>query len=186
MNIENGTYRARAVFGQLGETSTGKEQVAVEFELLDLEGQPRITWFGYFTEKTEQRTIEALRRCGWMGLDLTDLRGLDSNEVSIVVEAEEYNGTWTPRVKWVNAPGGMALKAPLMGAKASAFAARMKAKIAAFDQSQAFKPRPGPPTAAPAPRAQAKPNGRPAKSQGVLSPEPPPIAHDPSADDLSF
>jgi hypothetical protein len=169
-DIQAGTYRARAVSAALGETSTGSEQVAVEFELLDVEGNagPHIVWYGYFTEKTVKTTIKALRTCGWTGDLLTDLSGIDTNEVSLVIEEEsDQNGRMRPRVRWVNAPGGagLSLKAPLDGEKARAFAAKMRSRIAAMDQAEgASKPKP---------RATAKP---------ILSPEPPP--HDDS--DLPF
>lgn len=187
MEIPNGTYRARGTQGMLGETSTGKEQVAVEFELLE-EGfvGTRIAWFGYFTDKTQARTIETLRNCGWQGTDLTNLEGVDANEVSLVIEQEEYEGKWSPRVRWVNIPGsGLALKSPLSADKAKAFAARMRGQIAAIDQAAAMggQCRAPPPSSgrAPAPAAADPRNG---KTGGVLSPEPPPYGNDES--DIPF
>lgn len=135
MQMENGTYKAKAIGGGLGETSKGAEQVAVEFSLLD-EGFNgwRITWFGFFTEKTTESTIRALRTCGWQGTDLTDLTGIDTNEVLLVIENETYDGKTSPKVRWVNPlGGGLALKNPMAPDKAKAFAARMRAQIAAVD-----------------------------------------------------
>jgi hypothetical protein len=164
--IEDGRYRARGVTAALGRTSTGKEQVAVEFELLDAEGNPgpHITWFGYFTDATYERTIEALRHCGWEGDDLANLSGVDANEVSLVIKAEEYNGKWTPKVQFVNAPGGggLALREQLSAEEARAFAAGMKGRILALKQGGPRKPTPG--------SAKARVGG--------YTPEPPPHGDD--------
>lgn len=168
--MENGRYRARAIQGALGTTSTGKEQVGVEFQLMDAEGNPteRITWFGYFTDKTLERTVESLRHCGWQGDDLSDLTGIDQNEVSLVIEAEEYQGNWTPKVRWVNAPGsGLALANQLDANTAKTFAQRMRGQIIALGQG---KPK------AKTPAASAPPNGAQRRaSSGPPSPEPPPM-----------
>lgn len=136
--MENGVYRARAVKGGLGETAGGQEQVAVEFELLDEGFQNQgITWFGYFTEKSFEITMKALRACGWQGDNINDLVGLTSNTVELVIEKETYEGKTRSKVKWVNPEGGggLALKAPLDPVRATRFAASMRGKIAAFDQT---------------------------------------------------
>ncbi len=155
--IEAGTYRAKAVEGALGETSTGKEQVAVVFDLLDA-GQ-KITWYGYFTDKTLESTFKALRTAGWRGQDLSDLSDLsrqDTPEVNLVVEHEDdKEGQPRARVRWVNSTNGVGLKAALAPDKAKAFAARMKGAVAAFDRGN------GPPVT-PAQRPAARPQARPA------------------------
>lgn len=127
-------YRARGVHAVLGESSTGKEQVAVTLQILD-EGatHQQLTWYGFFTDATWERTIESLRTLGWQGDDLNDLTGIDRDEVSITVEDEEYNGQVYTRVKWINKAGGPAVKSPLTGDRAASFAAQMKAKIRALD-----------------------------------------------------
>jgi hypothetical protein len=139
--IANGVYRARAIQGALGQASTGKDQVAVEFELLTegMEGQ-HITWFGYFTDPTWERTVESLRTCGWQGDDLSDLTGLGSSEVDLVIEQEEYDGKIYARVKWINKPGGMSLKAPMSPERAKQFASEMKGRILSLKKNGAAKP----------------------------------------------
>jgi len=143
-----GRYKACGVAGGLGEASNGREQVAVEFEVLegDFAGE-RITWYGYFGDdpgkgkKTPTEiTVEALRNCGWQGDDLSDLRGIDANEVSLVIDHEEYQGSTQAKVKFVNRLGGLALKAPMSPDKAKAFAARMKGKIVAASKSAGQAP----------------------------------------------
>lgn len=162
-DIAPGTYRGRAVGGALGETSSGGEQVAVEFELMDSTGAvgPHILWYGYFTEKAFDHTIRALRVCGWKGDMLTDLSGLTDNEVSLVIESETYEGRTKSRVRWVNPAGdvGLGLKAPLTGDKARAFAAKMRGRIAGVDQAERSR------------TERPQPYGR---RTGGMPPEPPP------------
>lgn len=139
--LQPGRYRARAVEGALGETKTGKPQVAVRFELLDLAGE-QITWHGYFTEKTTDTTLRALRTCGWRGDMLDDLSGIESNEVSLVLEIQpDDQGQPRPQVRWVNAAGGLALHSPLSADAARTFAARMRAEVVLFDK-RSKAPRP--------------------------------------------
>ena len=54
--IEAGTYEARPITAALGQTKGDKPCVGVEFEL---DTGAHISWFGYFTEKTTERTIES-------------------------------------------------------------------------------------------------------------------------------
>lgn len=137
--LEAGTYRAKAVEATLGETKSGKEQVAVRFRLLDgdVEGQS-ITWYGYFTDKTIDGSFRALRTAGWRGQDLSDLTDIgreDAPEVLLVIEHEiDQAGQPRPRVRWVNSAGGIGVKNVLSGDKAKAFAAKMRGRLAAFDQ----------------------------------------------------
>jgi hypothetical protein len=142
--IEEGTYRARSRRAALGESSTGKEQVAVEWELIEgpsnCAGQT-ITSYHYFSSDEAIRiSMEQLRTGGFTGNDITDLRSLfpdsDPPEVELVIAHEIYAGKTRPKVKFVNSIGGMAMSKPLDDAKARAFAARMKGAIAAFDHSR--------------------------------------------------
>jgi len=134
--IEPGTYRARGVNAALGYTSKGKEQMAVELQFLDGENEGKtITWYGYFTEKTTDSTFDALRVLGWTGADLSDLAGIDANEVSIVVEEEtDDEGKTRTRVRWINRRGGIALKERMNPAQLAKFAKRMKGAAVASTQ----------------------------------------------------
>lgn len=139
--LQKAYYRAKAKSWDLGQAETGTDQVAIEFEVVegDFRGS-RITWYGFFTDKTEERTLESLRICGWTGTDLSNLTGLDANVVEIVCEPED--GKADPetgevksrlRVRWVNRAGGIAMKTRLGDDQKKVLAARMKARIAAID-----------------------------------------------------
>ena len=130
----NGIYRAKAISHVLGESKnkgTPQSQVAFELSQEGYEGQ-RIDWLGYYTEKTEDRTLESLRIAGWTGDDLSaaELPGLGSTEVDLVIENEEWEGKTRSKVQWVNKPGGIALGKPMDDVARKTFAARMRAKIA--------------------------------------------------------
>jgi hypothetical protein len=139
MTALHGTYRARAVSGGLGYASNGTEQLGVDFMITEgpNEGQ-HVTWWGYFTEKTADRTIESLRIMGWQGDDLCDLTGIDQNPVDLVIEAEEYEDKRTGeirsvgKVRWVNRAGGLTIKDAMSPAQAREFAARMRGKVVAL------------------------------------------------------
>jgi hypothetical protein len=138
--IENGRYRARAIDAVLGVADTGTKQVAVLFDLLDHPGHA-IAWYGYFTEKTEERTIESLIHAGWTGDNLASLDGLGSTEVQLVVEHEQnQKGEVIARVKWVNAAGAGALvKTEMDVATRLQFAEQMRGKAIQIRQRMAQK-----------------------------------------------
>src|SRR5579872_2986178 len=133
--IPAGNYKARVVEHQFGYAETGTEQVALTFEIVeagDFEGQT-ITWFGFFTEATAERTVEALRTCGWEGDDLSNLAGVDRNEVVLVVAHEQYNGKQVARVKWINrlGAGRIELKRPMSEAQKLVLSKRLKGLVLA-------------------------------------------------------
>lgn len=132
--IPEGSYTAKAIRAALSETKTQKEQVAVDFQILDGEAKgQRISWFnGLGSDKALEHAVKGLRNCGWKGSDLADLSGLDA-EVELVVVHEEYNGKTSAKVRYVNALGGAARSA-LPADKAKSIAERMKAKIAEADK----------------------------------------------------
>jgi hypothetical protein len=134
--IDEGTYRARGVEAALGYTANEKEQVAVEIELIDdgEHGGKRLTWYGFFTDKTTETTLKALRTLGWAGDDLSNLAGIDANEVDVVIAHEEdQEGHLRVRVRWINAlgSGGLQLKTRMDEGQAAAFAERMKGHVLA-------------------------------------------------------
>ena len=150
-----GTYKGVPTRAVLGMTSTGKEQIAVEFDFLEMPGT-KLTWYGFFTDQTFDRTIQALRDCGWTGTDLGEFSsgtlppGMDK-QVELVVKVEEYpagSGQMRDKIAFVNSSGGLMVKTALSPDKAMAFAARMKGRIAAFDKKVASAP--------PAAKKQAK------------------------------
>lgn len=159
-----GKHVARAVEAKLGYTSTGSEQVAVAFEVTEgeLRGQT-LTWFGYFSEKTVQRTLESLRNCGWQGTDISDLSTVGSRECQIVVEEEvDQEGTARDRVRWVNALGAgrVQLKSEMGDEAKRAFAARMRALAAGVKALEPTAPVQKPKAApAPTPHERAKADG---------------------------
>lgn len=140
--IPKGTYRALPLELELGVAGTGAEQVAVRLELLSggQEGK-RIVWYGFFTEKTAERTMESLRHMGWKGNDLSDL-STAKEECAVVIDHEQdQEGNAYARVKWINAAGGPMLKNVMDDAAKKAFALRMRG-LAASVGAQGPRPKP--------------------------------------------
>lgn len=135
-------YNAKAVACSFGIVEdNGNRQIGVMFEVVDhpdLSGETQM-WFGFFSEKTEYRTIESLQHMGWLGDDLVELADLDAeacarllpNVVTLVCEPNTYKDKTTLSVRWVNKLGGgvFAFKAKLEGADLKAFASQMRGKI---------------------------------------------------------
>jgi hypothetical protein len=148
--IAQGRHRAlvRASFDavQFGITKgvNAKEQVVVLFDFTDQKDPDygkSISWFGYFSDKTIDRTLESLRYCGWQGDEIAELPDIAAagglnEEVELVVEHEFYQrpgepGEWQEKVRWVNRPGGsgaIKLERPLEGRELASFSARMKSR----------------------------------------------------------
>ncbi|HZL99005.1 MAG TPA: hypothetical protein VFD43_02035 [Planctomycetota bacterium] len=143
--IAPGTYRAKVGSiddVQFGFTEKGNEQVAVAFTLLvEPYVNAQITWFGYFTDKTVETTLKALRNCGWQTDDLNDLTGVDAREVDLVIESEEdQQGRLRARVRWVNQVGGkVKLNNTMSPEQRVSFASRMKGTVVAHRDGTAPK-----------------------------------------------
>jgi len=139
--IEIGTYKGHATHCQLGYTNAGNEQVAVRFKL---ESGHMLTWKGYFSEKTTDTTLRALRSCGWQGTDIGEVDGDDGkilcNDVELVVEhepdREDPSKMW-PRIRWVNSVGNphLELKKRMDQGQRAAFAQRLMGTVLAQQQS---------------------------------------------------
>ena len=131
--IQPGTYRAHATKAEFGETKKGDPQVAVSFRIIEEECEAsgaEITWYGYFSEKTKQRTLESLVHAGWDGDDIDELAGLGTTEVSLVITHDEWNGKVSAKVNWVNAIGGSTLQRPMDESAKKTFAKSLKGDLA--------------------------------------------------------
>lgn len=138
MSITPGKWTARATSAQLGFTKNDKEQIAMELEFLSGPNEGlRSTWYGYFTEKTTDRTLESLLIAGWDGVDIALCDGLGSTEFEAVVENEVYDGKEQTKVQWINrARSGVVLKKQMNDGQRSEFAERMKGRALAMKQKQ--------------------------------------------------
>jgi hypothetical protein len=146
---------------QFGYTKNNHEQIALEFELLNegYEGQ-RVQWFGTFAnEKSIEIAVKALRACGWQGDNLTDLSGIDQNEVELDIGYEEYLGKRHLRVRWVNRPGsGRVVLKEVMGEhEKKAMAQRLRGAIMALREPGSAAQRPAQSRGAPAGKPQRQP-----------------------------
>lgn len=142
MAITEGKYKARATGEVVLGNSAKKGTPFIEcyFEILDGDNKGgKVRWTSYFSDKTAERTIEAMQIAGWDGEDLSEfgdggLHGLDKNEVEIVVELEEYEvegeKRTSPRVQWVNKLGGYLNVQNAMGPEqAASFGEKMKGLV---------------------------------------------------------
>jgi len=141
--ITEGRYKAKATGNVvLGKSSQkGTPYVELYFKILEGPNQGgEVRWQGYFSEKTATRTVEALQNCGWEGDDIGEfsdggLHGLDTNEVSVVVELEQYQTNdgetkTAPRVAWVNKlTGYLSIQNAMSQDEASSFGERMKGLV---------------------------------------------------------
>lgn len=151
--IAIGTHRARLRTFQLGKTKKGEPQAVCRFEIVKGQDSGRfITWFGSLSSAPNSKdipfrnfTIESLTHCGWkpdkQGIDqlpaLVD-EGALAEEVDLVVEHDNYQGTVSARVKYVNKAGGgkLALKSELSSTEAAALAAELRRDIAGLGGAQ--------------------------------------------------
>ena len=128
--LSKGNYQAIAKEFVFGRANNGTEQVVVSFEIAngDAAGQ-RISWRGYFTEKTHERTLDSLEHAGWDGVSLAKLSGLGSKPCVIVIDHEEgTDGKTYAKVQWVNSlGGGLSVKEKMQTAEISELEERMRA-----------------------------------------------------------
>lgn len=141
-HIPDAKYVAQPLNPVVLAESKEKKTPYVVVNFLIAESGTTVTWRGFLTEKTQERTIEALRACGWTGTDIASVTFPPNAQVQIETETEEYEGKQHSKVKWVNAIRGPSTQGAMSEIEAKTFAAKMKGAILAFDarnKSQAHK-----------------------------------------------
>ncbi|RTL19021.1 MAG: hypothetical protein EKK55_20170 [Rhodocyclaceae bacterium] len=149
--IPEGDYPARGArpTGELGETMKGSAYVRVVLRITEGEYAGRqLTKDLYFTDKTWERSIKALQAMGWKGQDISQVDGLDQNDVSITIEEKvqtdrdgairtdpQGNAIYRNEVAWIN--GGVQR---MEAAKKLSFVEEMKAKIAQLAANEGAAP----------------------------------------------
>lgn len=101
--------RCRVIDYALGAAGTNTEQIGLQLQVTDGPYTGRVlTYYGFFTEKTEEETVKAMVAFGWDG----NVQNLDSIKTkdafaTIQHEASEKNGKKSvrERVRWINAIG---------------------------------------------------------------------------------
>jgi hypothetical protein len=192
MTLTVGHHKGRALNGDFGVAGTGTRQVAVLFEFTEGECQgEQLTWYGFFTPATAERTVEGLRNagCTFPNGDLCDLTGLGSVEAVLVVEEDGVDDQGYPRLKirWVNKlGGGVALGSRMNDAEKRALAAEMRGFVIAGANAQ---PSAAPSTPAPAPTSPTRPRPSPAtaaRTNGATPPRAPQTGRRSVNDDIPY
>lgn len=157
-DITEGSKTARVVAGRFIQSEKGTMGIEVAFKFKQGENEERITWVGWLTANSIQRTMTTLVDVlGFNGDDepmpgTSDLKPGSLNtqkDVELVVEMETYEGKTNPRVKWVNNLGGGGFKAiapatiksqlNALGFKAAFFAARSQSDAGVVASAPAAK-----------------------------------------------
>jgi hypothetical protein len=152
--MQKGAHRARCTGGVLTETKNEhREHVFLKFARSD-DPSDAIGWQGWFGDNIDkggksltERTVDVLRVCGWKGDDLTDLAGVTANEVEIVVVEDDYKGSVSLKVRYVQEVGTAAKFMPeaMPSQQAKSFAERMKSRIHG-ERGTSGKKQPGEPS----------------------------------------
>jgi hypothetical protein len=168
-----GKYTARAIGGNIGKSAqkgTKFARVAFAIKSGEHEGDS-VEWTGYFSGAATERTLASLRYCGctFPGDDITNLEGIDTNDVEVVVEHEPYTypddhatkaGETITRVKvaWVNSPtGGMREEEQMDDRDLASFASSMKGALIQAKKRTGASSSPNAGRPAPARRAPTPP-----------------------------
>jgi hypothetical protein len=173
--IPQGKYRARGCEATLARTSEGKPQVAVDLVITEegeAEGQHR-TWYGSFSDKARERTFESLCLLGWDGDNLSELGGIDRNDVWVtIVHEEDLEGNPRDRAAFINGSPGLAVKEPMGADDAKAFAEQMRGFVLAHKAKTRGAPASTKPAAANSGVKKAKKAPTPAEpKQNDFAPE---------------
>lgn len=124
--IKPGKYNAKVKDHAIGETKGGAPQAIIRFEFVADGTDRELAWYGYFTDKTVERTIKALVICGLDGASASGPLEI-GREVSITVDIDQdLSGNDRNVIRWVNALGDT-------GTAKSMPQSEAKAKLARFD-----------------------------------------------------
>ncbi len=143
-DIKVGTYKGRVVKDETVPDGTDSPRLLVMVNIPDL--KQKFTVPLYFTEAAAPHSFSRLRACGWTGADLSDLTGVDTNEIDVKV----YYEVWTAakggddkerlKVEILSGGSGGAIFKPKVSTDLKSFAAKVAAITGTPAPSGAPKP----------------------------------------------
>jgi hypothetical protein len=98
IDIKAGIYKGRVVrqpsgdWAQYGDSKNENPELLLDIDLRldDVGNVRRVTTPLYFSLAAAPYSFDRLRACGWEGSDLSDLTGVDKNEISVEVKHEPW------------------------------------------------------------------------------------------------
>jgi hypothetical protein len=124
--IPAGKYKVKCVDAKVGKAKTGTIQIGCALEIVEgpQSGQ-MLTWYGFFTENTEERTVAAMRTLGFRGNDIRRLESMFEGATAQAVVDHEKNqdGKLVAKTNWIN-PIGVMMNEVLDGAELASFGKR--------------------------------------------------------------
>lgn len=150
MSAFAGIVRGKAVDYVWAESpEKGTRYANVRFRIIGGEHDGKLVpWQAYVTANTQERVIESFMACGctFDDDDITNLDGIDRNEVELDVGIERWNDKKTgepkerSRVNWVNGSGGVPEDQRLDERKKSQFAQQMKGALKTLKRKSPASP----------------------------------------------
>lgn len=142
--------KARPGEFEFGTASNGTQQVGLRIEIVEPDQGDEIklgsvhTWYGYFTDKSIERTLEQLEIAGWNGVegdDFINLTGLGSTEFELQFEEEdEFDEQGNPAGSYMKPTfinrAGVAMRNKMDDNAKRVFAADLRGTILARRQSK--------------------------------------------------
>lgn len=122
---EAGDFTATVIHAEFGESKSGTPYLALSYGV----NGSSITGWLYLSDKALTYSVKALREAfNFDGNFETAVAQVQGKSCRIVVEMEDYEGKVRPKVKFVNAPGGLTKSKPIPNA--ATFLNRLTAKAA--------------------------------------------------------
>jgi hypothetical protein len=105
-----GTYVANLISHGISETKKGDPQVVVTFSWADANGPQKAVYYGSFSEKARQYTIENLIKCGLQGNNPAGDLEIGKKVELVITHETDLEGKLRVRVRYINPVGGSVKK----------------------------------------------------------------------------
>ena len=116
---KTGIYKGKAVkrpdgtLASYGERENGNLELMIDVSIKFDDGTRVRSVPQYINDKTLDFVIERLRACGWKGDDISNLAGIDTQEVDIEISEEEYQGKKRNKYNIMTGGGRFSVQKPI-------------------------------------------------------------------------
>ena len=134
--------RADGTMAQYGDRENGNLELIVDFAIKFDDGVRVRSIPQYINASTLEFVIERLRACGWKGDDISNLAGVDANEIDIEVSVEEYQGKQRNKYNIMTGGGRFSVSRPVDPKMFNAKFAALRGAVGSGSQSGGGAPPP--------------------------------------------